>query len=237
LQISIIGDSWGEPNWRFPIPNYSADGHLSQRLFRAGHRVYNSSRAGGSNLNTWSAALEQPAHRDSDLVIWFHTEITRDMRPPHLNWRYEEELSQVAHTVYRKCRDSFKALFPKAQLWVIEGQAPTVKPHFYQWFNPRFYTPDWRSELIGINLPPTQLVGSLSREDFFKGSADSIKDRSKWTGEVEHILKRMRECNYFTDDCHPNDRAHEQLFQRAEEIIQECILEPTSHKQIQEQAK
>lgn len=234
MQISIIGDSWGEPNWRFPTDAYSASGHISCRLHRAGHTVYNSSQAGGSNLSTFTHAANWTVHRDSELVIWFHTELSRNMSHPIGNhWFYEQELSRVAHTVYQQCRDAFKVTFPKAQLWVIEGQSPVVSPQFYQFFKPRFFTKDWRSRLVGRQLPQTQLIGALSHYPFFDGCDDSHRQKMLWTQEVELVLTHMRRSHYFSDDCHPNDLAHEELFEEALTVIQECMQQPMWDKQIQ----
>ena len=73
--IGIVGDSWGEPQWCDPIPGYSALGHTSMRLHQLGYRVRNSSRRGGSNVESWRALEGFGGMRDLDLIIWFHTEV------------------------------------------------------------------------------------------------------------------------------------------------------------------
>ena len=222
MQISIIGDSWGEPNWRFPMPGYSAEGHISQLLHYLGHRVYNSSIRGGTNLSAWESAQGMPAHKESDLVIWFHTEVSRDFRPPQSGWTLDESLAQTSQRVYRDISHIRQELVPRARLWVIEGQAPVYSPHFYQWFKPDYWTRDWRSQILAQPMPLSQLVGPLSSNDQWLAQCrDPIEVQSQWVSDVELIMSSMRASPLFPDQCHPGDLAHKELLVQAQTIIQE----------------
>lgn len=218
--LVILGDSWGEPNWRGPPrPGFTAEGHTEARLKAQGFSVHNCSQSGGSNMVTWLNFERQ--RPPADCVIWFHTDIARDWPWNQLAtqpWNVQAMLDHTADWVYARARSIYLSFDPLPKLIVIEGQSTVHQPYFHRYFNPNHHIQDWRSQLVGAALPPSQLVGPLSNADknFFDHCRDSVEQQHQLITDVETIMTAMRNCCLFPDNCHPGDQAHQQL---TEEIL------------------
>jgi hypothetical protein len=223
MKIVMLGDSWGEPNWRSPQPGFTDQGHVSVLLRRWGAEVNNYSISGGSNYSTWWSWNTHGQHLEwPDWIIWFHTDMTRDFNWPHLHgidrrqpWHYEQVLETTAKSVYGRCSQIWHRL-GRAPLIVIEGQSTRVQPWFDQYFQPNWVIEDWRAQLIGRPLPPTQMIGPMVSQgkNFFENCLDSTAQQLMWIDQVDEIMQAMRTSDLFPDNCHPGDRAQELLVDR-----------------------
>ena len=159
--IVILGDSWGEPNWRGPYrSNFTAQGHTEHRLRAQGYQVHNYSCSGRSNLHSWRRLAESPPNK-VDYVIWFHTEIARDFDQKSRGL-LSEELDRTADQVYAGVAAIQNQWVKDAHLIVIEGQSQVHQPHFDRYFAHRTLILDWRAHLLEQEeLPYTPLLALL----------------------------------------------------------------------------
>jgi len=204
-KILIWGDSWGEPNWRNPQPGFTAEGHTSSRLRTLGYDVENLSESGQGNL----VSIQRKPHTRPDWIVWFHTELPRDfdIGAVHHHWRYNEFCDRTAERVYSLAAKRLHEL-GNPVLIVIEGQAP-LWPGYEQHFTP-YKTIPWKEQLLGTSLPHSHLTATW---DLLNTplNRDSTATRHSLTRDAHTILELMKSSNYFTDNCHPNDVAHEML--------------------------
>jgi hypothetical protein len=224
MHIVILGDSWGEPNWRGPMyPGFTQGGHTAPRLEHMGHTVYNYSESGRSNMNTWLRLKVRPPPR-ADVAIWFHTEIARDIARDHRPGSLSKTLNHTADWVYSRCSQIQTLHLAGVPLIVIEGQSRLHQPQFDRYFNkdqcPQAsgYTliPDWRAELLGqTTLPYTPLLVMLMAGGEILGDfTDDLEEKSQWITDTEYVVDLMKHSPMFPDNCHPGDLAHEQLVNR-----------------------
>lgn len=217
----MLGDSWGEPNWRSPQPGFTDQGHVSVLLRQWGAEVNNYSISGGSNYSTWWSYKTHGQHLERpDWIIWFHTDLARDFHWQHLHgidrqqpWRYLDTLETTARSVYSKCSEIWQAL-GAAPLILVEGQSQRLSPLFEEYFRTHLIIKDWRAQLVGRDLPSTQMIGPMVGQGakFFENSSDSLADQNLWIDQVETIMQAMRDSPLFVDNCHPGDRAQVMLF-------------------------
>jgi hypothetical protein len=140
MNILILGCSFGVPNYYGGSPTGMKEHHTEFLLRDKGHVVYNCSQNAGSNLQTLERAkkylngmaIVHPAYHQNpptdqfvnqfiqcknikalDLIIWFHTELSRD--------------GIHANTVYSKFTEFFST--HNAKVAVIGG-AGDVLPEF-----------------------------------------------------------------------------------------------------------
>ena len=216
LNITIVGDSWGEPNWRRPIPGHTAEGHVSYLLQHQGFAVENYSISGGSNLATW-LNLARNSRRPIDWIIWFHTDISRDFLGHELDhpWHSQELIDRTANRVYGDIQRIVSQSAVAANMLVIEGQSCVHEPHFSERFSWARMIRDWRSQLLGQQMPRTQLLGPMSSGggNFLDNCRDSYERKMQLITDVETVLQAMHEHDLFPDNCHPGDLAHQQLAQ------------------------
>ncbi len=222
MHIVILGDSWGEPNWRCPQPGFTDQGHVSVLLRQWGARVSNYSISGGSNYSTWWSYRTHDQDTEApDWIIWFHTDMARDFNWPHLhgidrsqNWHYEDVLAKTARSVYKRCSEIWQGK-NRPPLILVEGQSQRVMPLFTEYFTAMHVIADWRAQLVGTELPKTQMIGPMvgQGQTFFKGCRDSLEQQNQWIDDVETVMRAMQKSDLFVDNCHPGDRAHKMLFE------------------------
>lgn len=221
LNIAIVGDSWGEPNWRSPQPGFTAQGHVASQLAQRGHRVLNASVSGGSNLASWMR-LRELERSQPHWIIWFHTDLARDWRAHDLAkpWQYQELIDRTALEVYSRINEIWLEL-AHCPMIIVEGQSVGHQPYFSEFFQHTEIIKDWRSELTGQELPQTQLLGPMSTSGhrLLANCRDSHSDQMKMIDAVETILRVMHQHDMFPDNCHPGDRAHSELLVKIEKIM------------------
>lgn len=226
MHIVILGDSWGEPNWRSPQPGYTEQGHITHRLRSWGARVSNYSISGGSNHSTWWNWRNHGSD-PADWIIWFHTDIARDFNWPRLHgidrdqpWSLESTLDATAASVYQRCQSVWRER-GSSPLILVEAQSCRYRPLFDRYFQPQHVIEDWRAQLVGRPMPKSQIIGPMVAQgsDFFRNCRDTREQQSLYIDQVETIMAAMNSSDLFLDNCHPGDQAHGQLFDRVIDLL------------------
>jgi len=220
--IIIVGDSWGEPNWRGPqLPGFTEQGHTAHRLARAGYTVYNYSDSGRGNLNSWQRLDSNPPPA-ADWIIWFHTEVIRDITSTQRGL-LRQLLDQTADETYARInRIRLKReQTAGAQLIVIEGQSQRHQPQFDCYFKNYELIPDLRATLLNQkSLPYTPLLAHISNGgQILEQFTDSNQDKLLWIEQTKTIMDLMAASALFPDRCHPGDLAHAQLTRRLTDLF------------------
>jgi hypothetical protein len=243
MNIVIIGDSWGAPNYSTDLsfPAYAPPKvHTEYRLRNLGYNVFNFSITGGTMIDTIEYAMytlknqEVPIriiHRllpqqfesmpkiraeNVDWIVWFHTEAIRDQLLDHIAKyvKLEEHHTFSSHLGYRAFAELVK-LCPQAKTAVIGGQA-IIDPILYQYHKPNFVIEDWRSEIVGKKLPRCI---SLGRLEYINTFYDSNEEKLKTFDVHTQIFDAMNNADLFFDRCHPGSKPHELLTQRLHEVF------------------
>jgi len=243
MNVVIIGDSWGVPNYSeylFPTPT-PPEVHTQYRLKNLGYNVNNFSINGGSMLDTVEYAISTlqktevspriinkllPQQRsilnditkeNVDWIVWFHSEAIRDNLNDYIA-RYvklEEHHTFSSHLCYRAFAELIN-LCPKAKTAVIGGQA-VIDPILYQYHKPNFEIVDWRSEIVGKKLPRCI---SLGRLEYINTFYDSNEEKLKTFDVHTEIFDAMKNHDLFFDRCHPGAEPHKELTERLHNIFQ-----------------
>ena len=188
MNILIIGDSWGQsltlgqdltqgigngvkrdtndPGWKETLMEFD--------LMSKGHNVYNRSKYGSKNSSALAdCEVFLNETRDifkTDLIIWFYTSLFRDGeyfgkardilgkargRPAY------DTLLQLTSNEISDYAVNIKNSYPDVKWAIIGGHAPIHDSEKYDWAD--FKIDDWRSELVGENVPVTQIWGWIYR--------------------------------------------------------------------------
>jgi len=222
MNILILGCSFGVPNYYGGFPTGMKEHHIEFLLRSRGHTVHNCSRNAGSNLHTLERAKEylsgkpivHPAsvkgyNNNSvyatqfvecknigpiDLVIWFHTEHTRDKEEPLL--------------VYKEFAKFFSELNAKV---VVIGGAGDVLPEFVNTYTPDFFIQSWRRLILKKDVP---LSNTLSAANFIDASDLSLAEKSKIVNSNLELLELVNQSPHFFDGVHPGAWPHQDLVNR-----------------------
>ena len=230
MNILIIGDSWGVPNYPPEYYGLKDRRHIgdppethTEFLLRAqGHRVTNCAINASGNYRSILEGLKHAGQHRVDWIIWFHTEMLRDShlgqrdRRPYMIQNLTEE---IAVEVYQLFRDlQIKA---GAKAAIIGGQAP-VLDNFYHITSADWVKTDWRSEILGQSLP---VVHSLCTPHLIESSLcrDSIEDRIRLLDQHRLILDAMAASPDFPDLCHPGREPHRKLVEWILKIFENRI--------------
>ena len=221
MNILILGCSFGVPNYycneRSPSTGMK-EHHLEFLLRDKGHVVHNCSQNAGSNLNTLDRAkkylngvpIVHPAYHQNaptdqfvdqfiecknietlDLIIWFHTELSRDGIP--------------AKTVYSKFTEFFST--HNAKVAVIGG-AGDVLPEFLTMYTPDFFIPSWRRSILGKDVP---LSNTLSGASSIDNSSLSLTEKLKIVEDNLTLIELVKQSPHFFDGRHPGAWPHQDL--------------------------
>jgi hypothetical protein len=210
MNIVILGDSWGVPNYYGP-PGVDAKYHTEFLLRELGHTVTNCAANGGSNIDS----ISRVGNCNADLIIWFHTELTRDIdlvNPTTL----DETIEQLGHLTYKKAAELKSEIGAK---FAVIGGCATLHPLLFTYLKPDFYITDWVSEICNVNLPPcytnykiTPKVykGMKSKElsDYVTDSKDILLTHYS---NILNRLKYMKRSGHFPDGGHPGIQPHADL--------------------------
>lgn len=223
----IIGDSWGVPNYPPQYYGLKDRHHIgdppethTEFLLRArGHRVTNCAINASGNYRSILEAEKQIKGHKIDWIVWFHTELLRDSHLDQLDRRpyyINDLIDQLAQRIY----PSFDRLRSKtgARAAVIGGQAPLLDS-FYTYARADWVKTDWRSEILGQQLPS---VHSLCTAQLIDSSLcrDSLEDRIRLLDQHKLILDSMAASPDFPDLCHPGRGPHLKLVEELTDLWQ-----------------
>lgn len=221
-KIVVFGDSWGDPEVADNVQRsgFTNQGHVVNLLKTAGHAVTNFSKGGVSNLVSWLYLRDDPRDfSDTDWIIWFHTEMARDWKPQK-GWHLCDRISEWSNHVYARIAELQRQRLGAAGLILIEGQSTRVEPEFSCYFQPLHMVKDWRSELCAEPLPDSQIMAPLlSNPRLLRGCKDPQARQNRWLNNIHKLISAMKLSPYFSDDCHPNDLAHRELFTKLQTWI------------------
>lgn len=217
--IIIMGDSWAEPNWRRPQPGFTAMGHTANLLAQRGYTVFNFAESGRGNMTSWLKLERSPPPR-IDWIVWFHTEIVRDMNPTDQG-PLMQELDRAADRQYSRQRAIYDQWGQDAPIILIEGQSQRHRPQFDDVWQTHTIIADWRAELLGqATLPYTPLLAQFcGTGDPLARWTDSVEDKNRWITEAQQVLDLMHQSPLFLDNAHPGDQAHLALTDRLCQIF------------------
>jgi hypothetical protein len=232
MNILILGCSFGVPaHGTIRNPPYMLENHTEHQLRKLGHKVYNCSQCGGSNMSSLIRARKflsgEPILRPEiyfqnttgptqilnesfkvDWVVWFHTELTRDMI------FLKKDLTETIKSVYTQYFDFVKNL--EAKLSVIGGAGP-VHPTLFNYGQPDFCITSWFNEILRLDLP---LIQTLSQLDMIeKMQSIGVAEKLKILEQHSMIRKALEDSNDFPDNYHPGDRPHKELATRLHEVF------------------
>jgi hypothetical protein len=217
MNILIIGDSWAlSPSWA-PSSQYK---WLEFALIDLGHTVFNRAKGGGQNcqnLNDCIYFLENTKDKIKiDLIIWLHTELIRDINLHECEGYDSKEqrttLEQIFDYIedYTAQRASEARKLTSAKWAIIGGHAPIRSPEKFSWAE--FFIRDWRSQLVGEQLPASQSLSGLSwlNDNIELVGKDTVRSEIEKYEQIVKIGEKMTPSIFF-DGVHPTARQSEEL--------------------------
>lgn len=185
----ILGDTWGV----VPCHTYSVDKGIIEwfeyQFLKKGHATFNKSMGGNQNhyqlvqAEVFMESLKGTAF-EPDLIIWFHTEIVRDLIPPETKlfetMHYDEVIDITAERMYNYV-SSLKSRFPKTKWAILGGHAPlrASKKHLLDWAE--FRIDNLRAKIAGVDIPESQAF------EFLEQGKGSLWD---WPAIPDEIVQR-----------------------------------------------
>jgi hypothetical protein len=226
-RILILGDTWGISPCHVWPQNQLADPTqwFEFELMRRGHTVMNRSWGGNQNnyqlsiCETHLAALKDHPEYQPDTVIWFHTELMRDMIPPVTEPMKRQEitldqgLDLVAEEIYGRVART-RALYPAVKWAIIGGHAPVRqnRVHILEQAGVEYIKMNWRAEIAGVDIPESHAFEFLER---WKGnlwdygiSEERIEEEQRI---AEIIAQATADHTKFYNGKHPNWPAYHRL--------------------------
>ena len=232
--ILLIGDSWGVPNY-YGSPGVEPIYHTEFLLKDYGYTVYNCSLNGSSNLNTIQRAIDFLAGHSImhpsgnynnnfaditlqdkikiDWVVWFHTELFRDLQILGNDYAIEQSTRLLAHKTYQTFFKFSKSLDAKTA--IVGGQSP-IEPEIYVYGHPNFIISDWKSEILQKKLPKLQTLSNVS---WVENSKDGIDYKMQLLKLHEQHLNELRDSEHFPDNAHPGIQPHKLLVQTLDKVF------------------
>ena len=219
MKIEIWGDSWGVPNYEKPVKGFTPEGHLEFRLKKDGHIVYNLAKNGAGNLYSINNS-KVDKQLDTDCIIWFHTDIGRDIPFEVIkskNWNSDDQIDKLSKLTYTLAKSKVKDI----PLIVIEGQNYTQEPFFSNILPNAFLIPKIVNRLSGIDeIPSSQMVTHVFHDRKFIKNVNW--DRNRWNNEIQLAFNMMEPRSgspFFTDASHPNDKGHLFIYNEVVKIL------------------
>ena len=221
MNILILGCSFGVPNYYGGSLTGMKEHHTEFLLQNRGHVVHNCSQNAGGNLNTLERAnkylgglpivhpacvigdannlyqnqfIECKNIEPLDLIIWFHTELSRD--------------GIYANTVYAKFAEFFSTQNTKV---AVIGGAGDVLPEFLTMWTPDFFIPSWRRLILGKDVP---LSNTLSAAEAIHNSSLPSTEKLKIVEDNLTLIELVKQSPHFFDGCHPGEWPHRDLVNR-----------------------
>jgi hypothetical protein len=230
--ILILGDTWGiTPCHIWSTECTDPKDWFEFQFLKRGHPTFNKSWGGNQNhYQLAQADVFLNATKDTameiDLIIWFHSELMRDLGESRSGEKQNEMISElgfdgtldhIAEKVYGRV-NKMKENFPKTKWAIIGGHAPirSTRSYLLDWVE--FRIDNWRQEISGKECPESHAFewleeGKGSLYDFPAIGEDIIQRELLIK---EKILEATTDTNLFYNKKHP---AKEPLIQLANRII------------------
>ena len=232
--ILLIGDSWAIiPCQLWQLQSVDQKDHynhnfdntvldwLDFQLLKLGHSVSNRSWGGNQNwfqltqADTFLNAAKKHNFK-IDLIIWFHTEILRDLLTKDLHWLQslglQGTIEKIAFETYEYATKLHNE-FPETEWAIIGGHAPVVKSleHMLDWANFKLF--EYRSFILGEKvidchtLSFTEERWEIIKNNNFLTTEEVLKEFEK-----KQIIQNMcLDVNKFYDTVHPSPNESKKL--------------------------
>lgn len=224
MNILIVGDSWSKPDsYTEPMvstlpgnENIIEKFPLEYYLIKEGHTVYNRGEGGKGNLNSLKLAdyFLKTSYRLNlkiDLVIFINTDLSRDRITVFPEHDYPRCLHKLTEALYQENLNWFNKIKEhyKGKWAVIGGNSPVLHPEDFTWVD--FFIEDWRAEILGYKLPPTQWLYDYPflELNMRELGLDAVIEETKKIETIFDTLHNRRDL--FPDASHPNYDFHEDL--------------------------
>lgn len=224
--ILILGDTWGIVPCHTWSNDHSIVNWFEYLFLKKGHPTFNKSWGGNQNnyqltqaevfLNATKGTPFSP-----DIIIWFHSEIVRDLIPPEVEMfkttDYDTVIDITAERMYNRVNE-LKNNFPDTKWAILGGHAPLRpnKKHLLDWAE--FRIDNLRSKIAGVDIPESQAFEFLEKGKGslwdFEGISDDVIQRE--LAIKEQIISATKDVSKFYNQKHP---AIGPLQDLAEEII------------------
>jgi hypothetical protein len=137
-----------------------------------------------------------------DWIIWFHTELTRDI----VDLNTYHNITDIADYVYSEFKKLKEDL--NAKVAVIGGAGP-LHPNFFKYVTPDFCIRSWFNDILQLDVPQIQ---TLSNPKFIE-TMNSIGIDKKIELLDQHLIikKLLEDSPDFPDNYHPGERPHREL--------------------------
>lgn len=187
--IMILGDTWGIVPSHMWFMDKTLVNWFEYIFLKRGHATFNKSRGGNQNHDQicqgeiFLHATENTAF-EIDLVIWFHTELIRDVSVQEsklfATTSYDKVIDIVGERMYKSVTD-LKTRFHRTKWAILGGHAPLLntKKHLLDWAE--FRIDNLRSKILGVDVPESQAF------EFLEKGKGSLWD---WSGISEEIIER-----------------------------------------------
>lgn len=211
--ILILGDTWGIT----PCHNYGRDRSVANwfefHFLKQGHATFNKAFGGHSNTFSFEQAdvflnAVKGTSFQIDLVIWFHTELIRDVIPDDrtafTQKHYDFVVDEIAERMYT-CAKRLKDLSPTTKWAIIGGHAPLRpnKKHLLGWAD--YKIDNFRAKIVGAPVPESQAFEYLERGKGslwdFPGISESVIERELKI--KEQIIELTKDTSKFYNQKHP----------------------------------
>lgn len=224
--IMILGDTWGIVPCHIWSRDKSIVNWFEYQFLKKGHPTFNKSWGGNQNhYQLVQAEVFLNATKNSpieiDLIVWFHTELIRDITPAETNQfntiGFDNALDLVAERMYTQV-SNLKKQFPSTKWAILGGHAPLRenKKHLLDWAE--FRIDNLREKIAGVPIPESQAF------EFLEKGKGSLWDWPNIPDEIinrellikEQIIAATKDESKFYNQKHP---AMQPLMKLADEII------------------
>lgn len=211
--ILILGDTWGITPCHIWHQDKTVSEWFEFQFMKKGHAVSNRSWGGNSNNYQLTQAevylgATRGTEREIDLIIWFHSELTRDLTPPIVKKipaiGYDAAMELTADLIYGQVVD-MKARYPNTQWAIMGGHAPLLasKKHLLDWAE--FRIDNLRAKIAGQDIPESQAFEFLEKWKGslwdYEGITDDIIERESSIAEI--IKLATQDTSKFYNQKHP----------------------------------
>lgn len=200
MNIILAGDSWGVPNYHGK-PGVPPEYHLQYLLQDAGHYVLNVSKNACGNFEAFDWIHKLHTGEKFDYLVWFHTSPYRD----HLPTRKQPNFRKyVPYEYYAKINLLIEEVVSKYGVKFIAIGGCTALPKHISKDNLHYFIKDWKSEIIGKQLPEAPWWGCMQYK------IDDINEAR----DADFMVDIISNSDDFPDNGHPGIRPHAELFER-----------------------
>ena len=187
--IMILGDTWGIVPCHTWSQNRGITEWFEYQFLKKGHPTFNKSWGGNQNIYQLTQAevfmnAVKGTQFEIDLIIWFHSELVRDLIPPETKlfetMDFDSVIDITADRMYNYVSD-IKKQFPNTKWAILGGHAPlrASKKHLLDWAE--FRIDNLRARIAGVDIPESQAF------EFLEQGKGSLWD---WPAIPDEIIQR-----------------------------------------------